>query len=55
LQRDAAGVTVGNRTPAEKLKAVYNDDRGQWAFGKEVSDDLLDHMTKYADTLLGGK
>ena len=55
LHRDATGVTVGNRTPAEKLKAVYNDDRGQWAFGREVSDKLLDHMAEYADKLLGAK
>ena len=55
LQRDAAGVTVGNRTPAEKLKAVYNDDRGKWDWGKEVSDKMLDHMTEYADKLLGAK
>lgn len=53
LSHDADGATVGNRTPAEKLKAVYNDEsRGHWDFGKQIADKLMGNFVEYWDKLL---
>lgn len=49
LKHSATGLLVGNKTPMEKEKAFYNDDRGRWDWGRTSINDVFDRFVRYID------
>lgn len=46
---NANSVEVGPRAPLANMKALYNDDRGDWTWGKESGGFALNAWTGYWD------
>lgn len=42
-------VKIGNKWPAEKLKAVYNDDRGHWEWKRKSAREAFEMFLGYLD------